>query len=58
MCFSHQIEPHTSKISFSIVLKHFRDTEKTCHFGQKSVFLIKLSHISATLSFSAVMKCF
>ena len=45
-CFSNQIEPYTAKLSFSAVLKHFyRNWEKNCLLGQKSVFLTKLSHI-------------
>ena len=31
--FSHQIEPHTAKLSFSIVLKHFyRNSQKNLLF--------------------------
>ena len=44
--FSHQIEPHSAKLSFSIVFKYFyRNCQKTCHLEQKCVFLIKLSPV-------------
>ncbi len=34
-CFTHQNEPHTAKLSFSGVLKHFREN------GQKTPLLSK-----------------
>ena len=42
--FSHQIEPHTAKLSFSIVLKHlYRNWPKNCHLSQNSFYLNKLN---------------
>ena len=44
--FSHQIDPHRATLSFSAVLKYFyRNWQKTCHLGQKSVFHIKVCHM-------------
>ena len=38
-CFSPQCEPHTDKLCYSVVLKHFRgNSQKTSLFGQKSDF--------------------
>ena len=34
--FSPQIEPHTAKLCFSVVLKHFRgNSQRTSHFSPK-----------------------
>ena len=41
-CFSPQNEPHTAKICFSVVLKHFRGNSlKTSHFSPESDYLRK-----------------
>ena len=41
-CFSPQCEPHTDKLCFSVVLKHFRgNSQKKSLFVQKSDFLRK-----------------
>ena len=38
-CFSPQYEPHTDKLCFSVVLKHFRgNSQKTSLLGQKVTF--------------------
>ena len=35
-CFSPQIEPHTAKLCFSVVLKHFgENSQRTSLFSQK-----------------------
>ncbi len=36
-CFSPQSEPHTAKLCFSVVLKHFQgNSQRTSLFSQKS----------------------
>ncbi len=41
-CFSHQSEPHTDKLCFSVVLKHFRgNSERTSLFSPKKDYLRK-----------------
>ena len=46
LCFSLHNEQNTAKWSLFVVLKHFyKNWQKTYHLCQKSVYLIKLSHI-------------
>ena len=41
-CFCPQCEPHTARLCFSVVLKHFRgNSQKTSLFSQKSGYLRK-----------------
>ena len=41
-CFSPQIEPHTAKLFFSVVLKHFGvNSQKTSLFRPKRDYLRK-----------------
>ena len=50
MYFFQQNEPHTTKLRISAVFKQFyAKRPKKSHFGQKSVFLIKMSHTAFLL---------
>ncbi len=52
-CFSPQNEPHTAKLCFSVVLKHFRaNTLKTSLFSPKSDYLRKVHRNTQKVCFS------
>ena len=36
-CFSPHIKPHTAKLNFSVLLKHFREIHRELHFLVKIV---------------------
>ena len=52
-CFSPQNEPHTAKLCFSVVLKHFRDNSlETSLFSPKIDYLRKEHRNTQKVCFS------
>ena len=52
-CFSPQSEPHTAKLCFSVVLKHFRgNSQRTALFSSKSDYLRKEHRTTQKVCFS------
>ncbi len=58
MCFSHQDDPPTVKLSVSTVRKHFYGIEKNMSFRSKKYISHQNEPHRAILRFSAVLKHF